>query len=146
MRLLIVDGHAQVRAALARRLHRRQDATVLAAVGNVTAGARLVAELIPDVVLCEPRTMGVDPVAAVRRLVAAGAPVAVWTSSLVQGEAEAFRRAGAAATLLKDTNLSGLIAALLPLVPQGAPEVPTNPAPFPTRRATLRARGSELPR
>jgi DNA-binding NarL/FixJ family response regulator len=109
LKLLVVEGHAQVRAALTERLHRTPGLRVLAAVGDVPAALFLLQERALDLVLCEPRTMAADPRTAVATLAAAGRPVVVWTSSLVEGEAALLRAAGAAAVLLKDLDLTHLV-------------------------------------
>jgi DNA-binding NarL/FixJ family response regulator len=114
--LLIVEDHEQVRTALVRRLGRMQEVRVLAAAANARAAVRLIEELRPDVVLCEPRAAGDDPLAGLRRLAAVGAPVVVWTCSLLPGERESFMQAGAAAVLVKDTHLTSLVATLCSLV------------------------------
>jgi DNA-binding NarL/FixJ family response regulator len=107
--LVIVDGHDGARAALAARLQRTPGVQVLAAVGELDWAGQLVGDLAPDAVLLEPRTVDGDPVAALRRLVGTGLPIVIVTSSLVSGEAEAFVRAGAAAVLVKDSDLPGLL-------------------------------------
>ena len=112
MTVLIVDGHERARSALVQRLQRMQGVTVLAAVGDEGTAVRLIRELAPDVVLLEPKTMAGNPGVALRWLAGTGRPVVIWTSSLVDGEAEALKRDGAAAVLLKDTNLPGLLRAL----------------------------------
>jgi DNA-binding NarL/FixJ family response regulator len=112
LEILIVDGHDRVRAALTRRLQRTPGVAVLGAVAAVPAAVELSRKLAPDVVLYEPKTIQGDPMAGLHALLAAGHPVAVWTSSLRRGEPEALLCAGAAAVLLKDTNLAPLLAAL----------------------------------
>ncbi len=111
VRLIIVDGHAGVRAALAERLRRVPGIVVVGAVAEVPVAARASRELAPDVVIYEPRTTQGNPLASLR-LLALGRPVVVWTTSLRRGEAEALLRAGAASVLLKDTNLTLLLAAV----------------------------------
>lgn len=112
MTLLLVDGHAGVRGALAARL--RQEA----AVGAVTTAATLEAALQlahahpPDVVLYDPRTVPGDADNAVRQLARACRRVVILTSSLRPGEAHALPRAGAAALLFKGIATTTLLAHL----------------------------------
>ena len=63
----------------------------------------------PDVVLCDPRTLGGLDADAVHRLGDGGCPVVVLTSSLQAGEADDLRRAGAEAVLLKGCGMSDLL-------------------------------------
>jgi DNA-binding NarL/FixJ family response regulator len=107
--LVIVDGHDGARMALAARLQRTPGVQVLAAVGQLDTAGQVVGDLVPDAVLLEPRTVDGNPVAALRRLVSTGLPIVIVTSSLVSGEAEAFVRAGAAAVLVKGSDLPGLL-------------------------------------
>jgi DNA-binding NarL/FixJ family response regulator len=122
LRLLIVDGHDRVRAALAQRLQRTPGVVVVGAAAEVSAAVQLSRTVAPDVVLYEPKTIQGNPMVGLQQLLVAGHPVVVWTSLLLHGEADAFLRAGAAAVLLKDTNLTLLLAALAGLVrtPQGS--------------------------
>jgi DNA-binding NarL/FixJ family response regulator len=109
LKLLIVEGHDRVRAALAQRLHRTPGLHVLAAVGDVPSALSLLEEWALDLVLCDPHTLTGDRRRAIRTLAATGRPIVVWTSSLVEGEAAMLRGAGAAAVLLKDLDLTQLL-------------------------------------
>ena len=96
--LLIVDGHAGVREALARRLRRVYSITAVEGMG---AAGEVLRQLSPAAVIVDPRTIAAradDVLALLRR---AGRPVIVLTSSLLADEAERLRRGGAAAILLK---------------------------------------------
>src|SRR5512146_1683247 len=92
--LVIVDGHDRARAALTERLQRLADVLVLAAIGEIGRAIEVIGQLKPDVVLLESRTADGNPVATLCRSVGIGQPVVVLTSSLTEGEAESFRRAG----------------------------------------------------
>ena len=107
--LVIVDGHDRARTALAERLQRLAGVLVLAAVGEIGLAIEVVGRLKPDVVLLEPRTGDSSPLATLWRLVGIGPPVVILTSSLAEGEAEGFMRAGAYAALVKDTDVLGLL-------------------------------------
>jgi DNA-binding NarL/FixJ family response regulator len=109
LKLLIVEGHDRVRAALAQRLHRTPGLHVLAAVADVPSALSLLEERALDLVLCDPHTLAGDRRRAIRALAATGCPIVVWTSSLVDGEAAMLRAAGAAAVLLKDLDLTHLL-------------------------------------
>jgi DNA-binding NarL/FixJ family response regulator len=112
VRLVIVEEHTGVRDALVHRLHRRTDAQVLGAVESVERAVQLIATNKPDLVLYEPKCVAKHNPAGFSALLAAGRPVVVWTSSLLADEAETFTRAGAAAVLLKDCDISHLVATL----------------------------------
>ncbi len=107
--LLIVDGHAGVRVALARRLGQAPGIKAAVAVGDLDAAVRLAAQLLPEVIVCDPRTLRAAPTDVVRVLAATGAAVVVLTSSLDDGEAAALERAGARAIVLKGSALATLV-------------------------------------
>jgi DNA-binding NarL/FixJ family response regulator len=111
LRVLLVDGHRGVRVALCERLRHVSRAVDVVASDGLAAAMNLLGELVPDVVVCDPRTVhqGAD---AVRQLGSGGCPVVVLTSSLQDGEAEDLRRSGAAAVLLKGCSLIALLATL----------------------------------
>ncbi len=110
--LLIVDGHAGVRMALARRLLQAPGIKAAVAVGDLDAAVRLAAELLPEVIVCDPRTLPTTPADVVRLLAATGAAVVVLTSSLDEGEAAALERTGARAIVLKGSALTTLVASV----------------------------------
>lgn len=116
LRLVIVEGHEKVRVALEQSLGRLCGVVLLAAVADPRHAEGLIAQFAPDAVLYEPKAARDDPLAALRRVVAAGAPVLIWTSSLLPGEADAYRRCGACAVLLKDGDLPGLLRAITQVV------------------------------
>lgn len=113
--LLIVERHAGVRAALAQRLHTLQGVATCDAIDVDTAVQRI-SEVMPDAVLYEPKTTDGYQADELHRLVQAGCPVVVLTSSLVDGEAEEFKQAGAAAVVLKGTPFSLLLQTIAAVV------------------------------
>src|SRR5690348_7376850 len=113
--VIIVDGHAGVREALACRLRRLLGRGSVTAVGEVDAAVQLIEERMPDLVLYDPRTVAGEPDPIVRRLGQSGCAVMILTSSLRRGEADQLRAAGAAGVLLKGEEGCALRAALAAL-------------------------------
>lgn len=118
--LLIVDGHAKVRLALAERLGRMGEVRAVVGAGDLATGVRIANALAPDVVLFDPRTIAGDGATALALLGAGQRPVVVYASSLDTDELGQFTRAGAAAVLLKRLESHALLALLmrLPRAPQ----------------------------
>lgn len=119
--VLLLDSHDRARAALLDALRRVDGVTVVAAVADVGTALPLISALAPDLVLYEPVTIDGETLPALRRLVAAGRPVVVLTASLVDGEADGLRAAGAAAVLLKTPHVPGLVARLDAALRRGRP-------------------------
>lgn len=111
--LLLVESHDQIRVALTERLQRMPGISVVGAVPDVAAAVQMSRQLALDIVLYEPRTVQEDVRKGLQVLEATGKPIVVLVASLLPGEATALRMAGAAAVLLKDTNLSPLLEALV---------------------------------
>ena len=107
--LVLVEGHAAIRAALAYRLQRQTSVRLLAAVADIPAALAVIAALCPDLVLFEPKTTARHAVSALAALLATGCPVVVWTSSLTVGEEMLLLRTGATAVLLKGVPLQALV-------------------------------------
>jgi len=99
--LLLVDGHAGVREALAKRLARQPDVRAVVTADGIDAAEELLPALRPDVVIIDPKTLAADMREAVRVFAEQRLPVVVLTASLQGMEAAALRRAGAASVLLK---------------------------------------------
>jgi DNA-binding NarL/FixJ family response regulator len=110
LRLLLVDGHEAVRDALLDRLSRLSLVGSIAAAGSLPAALAFLREFRPDVVFCDPRNLEGDPGEIVLQICEVTGPVVVLTSSLRDGEPAAFRAAGAAAVLLKGTDLAAFLA------------------------------------
>src|SRR5579871_2120302 len=131
MRVLLVDGHRGVREGLSDRL--RRDPRVGAVVTASSLGAALLTAqgFAPDVVLCDPTTIGGDGIgaaaAAVRRLGRLGRPLVVLAPSLAEGERAGLWRAGAAVVLLKGCAFPELLAALEQVAAERTP-APAAPA------------------
>jgi DNA-binding NarL/FixJ family response regulator len=110
--VLLVDGHAGVRAALTDRLCHAPGIGAVTATSTLEAAVQLAQDVAPDVVLYDPRTVAGKAADGVRLLGQGGRPVVVLTSSLLEDERAALLRAGAAAVLLKGTAVPALIAAM----------------------------------
>jgi DNA-binding NarL/FixJ family response regulator len=107
--ILLVDGHDGVRSALATRLrHTAGECTVAAASDLADALDIVQATPLLDAVIYDPHTVEGSADEAITRLSAGGRPVIVLTSSLIGDEAAALTRAGAAAILLKGSNVTCL--------------------------------------
>jgi len=107
--LVIVDGHVRARTALTERLQRLADVVVLGAVGELAQAVEMIGRVGPHAVLVDPRTLGISPLAALAALVGSGPPIVVYTASLAGSEEEGFAQAGASATLLKGSDVPGLL-------------------------------------
>jgi DNA-binding NarL/FixJ family response regulator len=112
--LLVVDGHAGVRHALAVRLRRAPHIETVHTAGTLPEALALARAHAPHLAICDPRSLGGDTLDAVRQIRREVAHVLVLATTLHEREQEALLRAGAAAVLLKgDTHrLLGEIAAL----------------------------------
>ena len=110
LRVLLVDGHPGVRAALLEALDRAALVGSVAAVGTVRAALAVLRELSPDIVICDPRTLAGSPPEIIACLSGSRSPLVVHTSSLDEGDGARWARAGAAAVLLKGGDLSALLA------------------------------------
>lgn len=109
--LLLVDGHAGVREALARRLAQFSPMRVVAA-ADLDGAQRALLQQTPAAIVYDPRTVPGDASGILALFAAAGVPVVVLTSSLLEGEAATLRREGAAAILLKGADMAMLLAAI----------------------------------
>ena len=124
--VLVLDGHEGVRTALAHRLERAPGLRAVV-VADLATALHLAGELLPDAVVCDPKTLATDAAETVRLLAMGGAPVVVFTSTLRDGEPDALARAGAAALLLKGGSIADLIATI-----DAAIEARTTTAPITT--------------
>jgi DNA-binding NarL/FixJ family response regulator len=142
IRVLLVDGHQGVREGLSDRLRRDPRVGALAAVSSLGAALHAGHSFAPDVVLCDPTTIGsdgtIDAPEVVRRLRRLGCPLIVLIPSLSQGERTSLWRAGAAAVLLKGCRFPELLAAL-EQVATGNASQPQRPSAQPARRRLPRA-------
>jgi DNA-binding NarL/FixJ family response regulator len=111
--VVLVDDQQLVRDGL-RLILELAGVEVVGEAADGEAGARLVLELCPDVVLMDLRMPNVDGIEATRRIVAAGSPTRVLVLTTFEGEELTFRalQAGAAGYLLKDAGGARLVAAV----------------------------------
>jgi DNA-binding NarL/FixJ family response regulator len=111
--VVLVDDQQLVRDGL-RLILELAGVEVLGEAADGEAGARVVLELQPDVVLMDLRMPHVDGIEATRRIVAAGSRTAVLVLTTFEGEELTFRalQAGAAGYLLKDAGGARLVSAV----------------------------------
>jgi response regulator RpfG family c-di-GMP phosphodiesterase len=107
--ILLLDGHDGVRSALAARLRHAEGVRAVDAVSELSDALSLASSKPPDAVIYDPHTVEGRADDVIPQLAAGGRPVIVLTSSLVGDEAAALTRAGAAALLLKGSNVSSLL-------------------------------------
>ncbi len=111
IRVLLIDDHAAVRLGLRMRLELEPDIKVVGEAGEAWTGLALTRMLEPDVVLMDLVLPGIDGITATSLLYRDPTPVSVIILSLYADKAALVRArsAGAAAFLLKDTEISRLI-------------------------------------
>ena len=110
--VLIVDDHPVVRQGLRALLEVQGDMTVAGEAGDGPAAISLAASLRPDIVLLDLKLPGMDGVAVLRPLRAAGLRVLVLTSATEPSAAAAAVRAGAAGVVYKDIDPAALVRAI----------------------------------
>jgi DNA-binding NarL/FixJ family response regulator len=110
--VLIVDDHPVVRQGLRALLEVQDDMTVAGEAGDGPAAISLAESLRPDIVLLDLKLPGMDGVAVVRPLRAAGLRVLVLTSATEPSAAAAAVRAGAAGVVYKDIDPAALVRAI----------------------------------
>ena len=110
--VLIVDDHPVVRQGLRALLEVQDDMTVAGEAGDGPAAISLAESLRPDIVLLDLKLPGMDGVAVLRPLRAAGLRVLVLTSATEPSAAAAAVRAGAAGVVYKDIDPAALIRAI----------------------------------
>lgn len=117
--ILVIDDHDEARAALVRRLAKVEGVVVAGEAVAPPQAISLAAQLAPDVVVCDTRLGRADGPALVRSLVALKRPpvVVVHTSYLTRAERMRLAEAGAAAFVMKDAGVAGLIECIGALVP-----------------------------
>lgn len=106
MRVFLVDDHALFREGLQRLLEKRTDLEVVATASSGPEALRRIPETTPDTILLDLKMPGMDGLATLEALTAAG--VEAWIIMLTVSDDEqdlvATLRAGAAGYLLKDTE------------------------------------------
>jgi DNA-binding NarL/FixJ family response regulator len=110
--VLIVDDHPVVRQGLRALLEVQDDMTVAGEAGDGPAAISLAESLRPDIVLLDLKLPGMDGVAVLRPLRAAGLRVLVLTSATELSAAAAAVRAGAAGVVYKDIDPAALVRAI----------------------------------
>ena len=110
--VLIVDDHPVVRQGLRALLEVQDDMTVAGEAGDGPAAISLAESLRPDIVLLDLMLPGMDGVAVLRPLRAAGLRVLVLTSATEPSAAAAAVRAGAAGVVYKDIDPAALVRAI----------------------------------
>jgi DNA-binding NarL/FixJ family response regulator len=110
--VLIVDDHPVVRQGLRALLEVQDDMTVAGEAGDGPAAISLAESLRPDIVLLDLKLPGMDGVAVLRPLRAAGLRVLVLTSATEPSAAATAVRAGAAGVVYKDIDPAALVRAI----------------------------------
>jgi DNA-binding NarL/FixJ family response regulator len=110
--VLIVDDHPVVRQGLRALLEVQDDMTVAGEAGDGPAAISLAESLRPDIVLLDLKLPGMDGVAVLRPLRAAGLRVLVLTSATEPSTAAAAVRAGASGVVYKDIDPAALVRAI----------------------------------
>ena len=110
--VLIVDDHPVVRQGLRALLEVQDDMTVAGEAGDGPAAISLAESLRPDIVLLDLKLPGMDGMAVLRPLRAAGLRVLVLTSAIEPSAAAAAVRAGAAGVVYKDIDPAALVRAI----------------------------------
>ena len=114
IRVLLADDQAVVRYGLRLILESEPDLEVAGEASDGEAAVAAVARLRPDVVLMDVRMPRLDGIAAVRRIVASGAPtraLMLTTFDLDEYVFEALR-AGASGFLVKDIPAEDMVTAI----------------------------------
>jgi len=114
IRVILVDDHEMVRMGLAAYLSTEDDIEVVGEAANGEEGARLAAQLQPDVVLMDLVMEGMDGVEATRRIreVCPSAKVIVLTSFLDDEKVYPVIEAGAFSYLLKTSRAAEIVRAI----------------------------------
>ena len=110
--VLIVDDHPVVRQGLRALLEVQDDMTVAGEAGDGPVAISLAETLRPDIVLLDLKLPGMDGIAVLAPLRAAGLRVLVLTSATEPTAAAAAVRAGAAGVVYKDIDPAALVRAI----------------------------------
>jgi DNA-binding response OmpR family regulator len=105
--ILLVDGHAGVREALA---HRMRHACAVTAVESMERATEVLRHLSPAAVIVDPKTVAADVDDVLSLLRRADRPLIVLTSSLGENEEARLRRAGVTAVLYKGAPFAEVLA------------------------------------
>jgi len=112
--VLIVDDHAIVRTGIAGMLAELDSVAVIGEAANGEEALRVVADLLPDVVLMDLRMPVMDGPATISTLRKQGNQIAVLVLTTYDSDADILRaiEAGANGYLLKDTSREELVQAI----------------------------------
>jgi DNA-binding NarL/FixJ family response regulator len=110
--VLIVDDHPVVRQGLRALLEVQDDIVVVGEAGDGRAAVSLATSLSPDIVLLDLKLPGMDGLAVLQPLSAAGLRVLVLTSATDPAAASQAVRAGAAGVVYKDIDPDALVRAI----------------------------------
>jgi DNA-binding NarL/FixJ family response regulator len=114
IRVLVVDDHDLFRAGLASVLASQDGIDVVAQASGGRAGARLAAELRPDVVLMDMRMPDLDGTAAMQEILAHNPDIRVLALTVASDEVDVAAAvvAGACGYLLKDSPIDDVVEAV----------------------------------
>lgn len=110
--VLIVDDHPVVRQGLRALIEVQDDMTVAGEAGDGPAAVSLARSLRPDIVLLDLKLPGMDGIAVLQPLRAAGLRVLVLTSATEPAMAAQAVRGGAAGVVYKDIDPAALVRAI----------------------------------
>ena len=110
--VLIVDDHPVVRQGLRALLEVQDDIVVVGEAGDGRTAVSLATSLSPDIVLLDLKLPGMDGLAVLQPLSAAGLRVLVLTSATDPAAASQAVRAGAAGVVYKDIDPDALVRAI----------------------------------
>lgn len=114
VRVVLADDQPLVRTALRMVMADTPDIEVVGEAGSGEEAVRLVAELLPDVVVMDVRMPGMDGIEATERIVASGAGTHVVVLTTFDDDDCVYGalRAGAGGFLVKDMALDDILAAV----------------------------------
>ncbi|MBP8295157.1 MAG: response regulator [Burkholderiales bacterium] len=114
VRVLLIDDHALCRRGLAELLERRPGITVAGFTGDPDEASRMVAALVPDLVVLDLRMPDVDGLTLLKRLREEGckAAVLILTMSDSQDDLARALRAGVRGYVLKNMEPDDLVDAI----------------------------------
>lgn len=114
IRVLIVDDHASVRAALNATLEFEPDIDIVGEASDGSEAVQLAQQIRPDVILMDTRMPVMDGLEATRRIVACCPDVRVIGLSMYSADSivQTMLRAGAAGYVEKSVSLELLLAAI----------------------------------
>ncbi len=114
VRILVVDDHPLMRAALAKIFDAQQDMDVVGEAGDGVQAVRLARTLSPDVIIMDIRMPRLDAPAATRRITTAGLAcrVLIATSEDLEQYRRAAREVGASGLVRKGAREAELVGAV----------------------------------